>query len=97
MCKAEAAEYLSVSIRTLEGRRDIPRFQIGKEGGGAGKVFYRKSELDRWMDQHRVVNDEQQDLAKIAEEALQAVSFGKKSDQCAKARRLGARNKEANR
>jgi hypothetical protein len=78
MGKAEAAQYLGVSIRTLEARKDIPRFQLQGECGKGGKVLFRKSELDRWMETNRVTGNEQQDLARLADEALAAVLGGRK-------------------
>ena len=72
MGKSKAAEYLGVSVRNIEGRKDIPHFKLG------GKTLYRKSELDRYMEQHRVAGTEQRDLARLAEEALRAVCGGRK-------------------
>lgn len=72
MGKAEAAEYLGLSIRNLEGRKDIPHFKVG------GKTLFKKSELDRYMEQHRVANTEQQDLSRLADEAFRAVCGGRK-------------------
>jgi predicted DNA-binding transcriptional regulator AlpA len=45
--KRKAAEYLDISVRTLEGHSSLPRFRLG------GKVLYRRSEIDDWMAQHR--------------------------------------------
>ena len=43
--KREAAAYTSLSIRNLEARLDeIPHFRVGK------KILFKKSELDRWME-----------------------------------------------
>jgi excisionase family DNA binding protein len=44
----EATEYLSLSERTLRQLLPgIPHFRVGK------KILFRRSLLDRWMDQHR--------------------------------------------
>ena len=45
--KRKAAEYLDISVRTLEGHSSLPRFRLG------GKVLYKRSEIDDWMAQHR--------------------------------------------
>ena len=46
--KREAARYTSLSIRNLESRLpEIPHFRVGK------KILFKKSELDRWMEQFR--------------------------------------------
>jgi hypothetical protein len=41
-------------------------------------VLFRKSELDCWMEQHRVTGNEQPDLGRLADEALAAVLGGRK-------------------
>src|SRR5262245_23963752 len=71
--KCEAAQYLGLGVRTLEARKDIPRFRLPAENKRCGKVLFKKSELDRWMEANRITGDEQQDLRKIAEEAFQKV------------------------
>jgi predicted DNA-binding transcriptional regulator AlpA len=53
--KRKAAEYLDISVRTLEGHRSMPRFRLGK------KVLYRCSEIDDWMAQHRDRSDDDLD------------------------------------
>lgn len=59
MDKAETADYLSVSLRNLEGRlKEIPHFRLG------AKTLFRKSELDRYMEQHRE-NPEAIDLERV--------------------------------
>lgn len=78
MGKAEAAEYLSLSIRTLEAKKEIPRFQLEGDKRKGGKVLFRKIELDRWMEQHRVRGGEQQDLSRLADAALRAVCNARK-------------------
>jgi hypothetical protein len=81
--KTEAADYLSLSPRTLDARQDIPRFKLGSKSGTRGKVLFKKSELDQWMQTNRVSAGEELDLLRIADEALRAVlrkrsSVGKK-------------------
>jgi excisionase family DNA binding protein len=78
MSKTEAAKYLSLSARTLDAKREVPRFRLRTESGRGGKVLFKKSELDRWMETNRVLADEQLDLSKIAEEAVRAVLGGRK-------------------
>jgi len=64
--KREAAEYTSLSTRTLEGRLDkIPHFRVGK------KILFKKSELDRWMEQYREGGN--QNLDRIADEAIESL------------------------
>ena len=47
--KAESAKYLGLSVRTLEDRLDsIPHFRLGTK-----KLLFKRSELDRWMEQFR--------------------------------------------
>ena len=46
MGKAGPAEYLGLSVRTLEARKDIPRFQLQGEAGKGGKVLFKKSAVD---------------------------------------------------
>jgi excisionase family DNA binding protein len=78
MSKTEAAKYLSVSPRTLEAKKDIPRFRLRSESGRGGKVLFRKTELDRWMETNRVACKDHLDLSKIADEALRAVIGNRK-------------------
>jgi excisionase family DNA binding protein len=48
MGKREAAEFLGLGVRTIEGMLDeIPHFRVG------AKVLFRRSELVAWMDRHR--------------------------------------------
>jgi excisionase family DNA binding protein len=69
--KRRAAEYLSVSPRLLEARKDIPRFRFGS----GGKVLFKRSELDAWMEKYRV-GIQIDPLERIANEALEAVFGG---------------------
>ena len=63
---------------TLDIKKDIPRFRLRSERGKAGKVLFKKSELDRWMETNRILSEEHLNLSKIADEALQAVLGNKK-------------------
>ena len=46
--KRQASKYTSLSTRTLEARLDeIPHFRVGR------KILFKKSELDRWLEQFR--------------------------------------------
>jgi len=48
MSKREAAAYTCLSTRNLEARlSEIPHFRVGQ------KILFKKSELDRWMEQYR--------------------------------------------
>ncbi len=66
MDKREAATYTSLSTRTLEERlREIPHFRVGR------KVLFKKSELDRWIEQFR--EGSAQNLDRIADEAIESI------------------------
>ncbi len=66
MNKREAATYISLSTRTLEERlREIPHFRVGR------KVLFKKSELDRWIEQFR--EGSAQNLDRIADEAIESI------------------------
>src|SRR5262245_33021061 len=68
--KAEASHYLGLSVRTLEARKDVPRYQLER----GGKVLFRKSELDRWMSRHRVcVEDSHADLSRLVDDVVNHV------------------------
>ena len=55
---AEASEYLSISKRTIRDRLDeIPHYKIGSK-----MLLFRKSELDEWMQQHRVWHEDVEGL-----------------------------------
>ncbi len=46
----EASEYLSISTRSIRDRLDgIPHYRVGSK-----LLLFKKSELDTWMEQHRV-------------------------------------------
>jgi len=40
----EAAQYTSISTRTLRDQDDLPRYRVGKK-----ILLFKKSELDEWM------------------------------------------------
>ena len=66
MDKREAAAYTSLSLRNLEARLpEIPHFRVGK------KLLFKKSELDRWLEQVR--EGGAQNLERIADEALESI------------------------
>lgn len=51
MSRDRAAEYLGLKPTTLAadahyGRMGIPFYRVG------GRVFYRRSELDKWLEEH---------------------------------------------
>ncbi len=65
--KRHAAGYLSISVRNLEDRlKEIPHFRLG------AKTLFRKSEIDRYMEQHRE-NPEAIDLERLANEVVMEV------------------------
>ncbi len=66
MGKREAAEYTSLSIRTLESRLgEIPHFLVGK------KILFKKSELDQWIERFR--EGDSHNLDRIADEAIESL------------------------
>ena len=67
MSKSEAARYLSLSIRTLESHmQEMPHYKVNR------KVLFKRSELDLWMQRHRVESTSK-DLDQIADDAVRAV------------------------
>ena len=66
MDKKSAAEYCSVSVRTLEGWKGLPRYKP------SGKTLYRTSGLDQYVEKHRETSAEI-DLEKLEDEAVAAV------------------------
>ncbi len=53
LTRPEAAQYLGVSVNTLEswacyGRYDLPFVRIGR------RVFYRRTDLDRFIDRRTI-------------------------------------------
>ena len=71
--KAESAKYLGLSVRTLENHLDsIPHFRLGTK-----KLLFKRSELDRWMEQFRETTTAT-DIKSMADEMLGAIRSGKK-------------------
>ncbi len=65
--KAEAAKYLGVSVRTVEGWMDrLPRYKPN------GKVLFKKSELDQFMRLH-LEQPNEVDVERLADDAVAAV------------------------
>ena len=66
--KASAATYLSLSVRTLENYMgEIQHYKIKR------KILFKRSELDTWMQRHRVKSGSRDDLNQIAEDAIRSV------------------------
>ncbi len=64
--KREAATYTSLSTRNLEARLpEIPHFRVGQ------KILFKKSELDRWIEQFREGGN--QNLNRLADEAIESL------------------------
>jgi len=73
MGKREAADFLGISVRKIEGLLDqIPHFRVGSQ------VLFRRSELIAWMDAHRE-RTTSADLDCIADDAVRAVLGGKRT------------------
>ena len=67
--KREAAAYTCLSTRNLEARLpEIPHYRVGR------KILFKKSELDRWLEQFREGDSRNLDL--IADEAVKALRGG---------------------
>jgi hypothetical protein len=66
MGKRESAKYCGVSVRTLDS---IPRDQL-RRYKPAGKVLFKRSELDSWMNRNVVKEQEVQDLDQLAERIM---------------------------
>ena len=49
MSRVEAAGYLDVSVRFLEGNASIPKVNLAGPGSKRATWRYRKSDLDDWM------------------------------------------------
>jgi hypothetical protein len=49
MSRVEAARYLDVSVRFLEGNASIPKVNVARPGSKRATWRYRKSDLDAWM------------------------------------------------
>ena len=65
----EAARYCGVSLRSL--RRILPtglKFRISER-----KIVVKKSEIDSWLEKFRQLPEQQEDLARIADEAVGAI------------------------
>ena|ERR1051326_924290 len=63
--KREAAEYLSLSVRTVEENLDsIPHFKFNGK-----KVLFKRTELDAWMETQRASRTSK-DIAAIADQAI---------------------------
>ena len=61
----EAAQYLPLSERTIRQHlKTIPHFRCG------GKIIFRRSELDRWMEGFRVKDQDLDAALRMAEEML---------------------------
>jgi len=64
---AEAAEYTSISARTIRDRLDeIPHRRVGTR-----MLLFKKSELDAWLEQYREGGGEE--LAQLVDETLAKV------------------------
>jgi hypothetical protein len=49
LSRAEAATYLGVSVRRLEGDPSIPKFNVAGPRSKRATWRYRKTDLDSWM------------------------------------------------
>ena len=64
-----AADYLKIGVRTFDKyRSEIPHFRVN----GRGKRLYKKCELDAWLANHRV-HDEQKRLRALVDEVCRQV------------------------
>ncbi len=66
MQKPDASNYIGLSIRTLESHlAEIPHYRVG------GRILFKRSELDHWVQAHREETDV--DVDALANDALKAV------------------------
>jgi hypothetical protein len=49
LSRAEAAAYLGVSLRRLEGDSSVPKFNVARLGAKRATWRYRRADLDEWM------------------------------------------------
>jgi hypothetical protein len=49
LTRNEAAAYLGVSIRRLEGDSSVPKFNVAAPGAKRATWRYRRLDLDEWM------------------------------------------------
>jgi excisionase family DNA binding protein len=64
MTKKEAAAYTGLSVRTLDSARELRRYKPG------GKILFKKSEIDIWINKSRVQSI---DLDSISQKAKHAI------------------------
>ncbi len=65
LSKRDAAEYLGLSLRTVEYHLpEIPHYRVGR------RIVFKLSELDAWMQQHKVPP---LDLGRLVEDTLRAL------------------------
>lgn len=50
--RSEAAHYLGVSLRWLEGRSDIPAVNLARAASRRAMLRYRRSDLDQFIARH---------------------------------------------
>lgn len=53
LTRRDAAEYLSLSLRRLEGDSSIPKINVALPGSRRPSWRYEPTELDKWVAQHR--------------------------------------------
>ena len=56
--RSEAAHYLGVSLRWLEGRSDIPAVNLARAASRRAMIRYRRSDLDQFIARHANPDDE---------------------------------------
>ena len=65
--KGEAAAYLSLSVRNLQGRLgEIPHFRVG------AKILFKRSELNQWMRQWQKRDSSLDEAMKIVDQMLES-------------------------
>jgi len=64
MTKKEAAAYTGLSARTLDSARDLRRYKPG------GKILFRKSEIDTWINKSKVQRIDLDSISKKAKHAI---------------------------
>jgi len=67
----DTLEYLPIKERKLRkyiSQGNIPYFKVG------GQLAFKKSELDRWMEQWRAHREQDSDIERVVDECLAEVS-----------------------
>jgi len=68
--KKEAAKYLHVGIRKLDEFPELPRYRYPSKGKGSGRILFKRSDLDEFMEQFRVLPVTSKQLDELTKDIL---------------------------